>query len=474
MPKTDIANFDPARIPDAEREVSFHSDATYVFTHISAEIVPKFNQNLAWIEAVLSGDTETLLDSLNSMVNQQFVGGMGAVSTSGATDWNDASNARAGNGRTLLLGSAAHGPGGSAYYHSFSFEYASKDGSGNMTQLAIPYNGGDGPHFRSRYSGTWSNWVKMWNAGNDGAGSGLDADLLDGKQSGHFLAASNYTASDVLAKLRTVDGAGSGLDADLLDGKQSGHFLAASSYTAADVLAKLRTVDGASSGLDADLLDGKQSGHFLAASSYTAADVLAKLKTVDGAGSGLDADLLDGKQSGHFLAASSYTAADVLAKLKTVDGAGSGLDADRVDGFQASQFLRSDTSDTIHGNLTIQEELFVGKNGGGDSRVHFYDDNSNTWRSLFWDDSANDWRIEAGNGSIQKLWHQGNDGSGSGLDADLLDGQQASAFARLSGASYSGTVSAPNFASTSDARLKSKIAQIGSALELVQSLTGVR
>ena len=212
----------------------------------------------------------------------------------------------------------------------------------------------------------------------------------------------------------------------------------------------------------------------MAASNYTAADVLAKLKTVDGAGSGLDADLLDGKQSGHFLAASSYTAADVLAKLKTVDGAGSGLDADRVDGFQASQFLRSDTSDTIHGNLTIQEELFVGKNGGGDSRVHFYDDNSNTWRSLFWDDSANDWRIEAGNGSIQKLWHQGNDGSGSGLDADLLDGQQASAFARLSGASYSGTVSAPNFASTSDARLKSKIAQIGSALELVQSLTGVR
>ena len=398
MPKTDIANFDPARIPDAEREVSFHSDATYVFTHISAEIVPKFNQNLAWIEAVLSGDTETLLDSLNSMVNQQFVGGMGAVSTSGATDWNDASNARAGNGRTLLLGSAAHGPGGSAYYHSFSFEYASKDGSGNMTQLAIPYNGGDGPHFRSRYSGTWSNWVKMWNAGNDGAGSGLDADLLDGKQGSDYLAASNYTA----------------------------------------------------------------------------ADVLAKLKTVDGASSGLDADLLDGKQSGHFLAASSYTAANVLAKLKTVDGAGSGLDADRVDGFQASQFLRSDTSDTIHGNLTIQEELFVGKNGGGDSHVHFYDDNSNTWRSLFWDDSANDWRIEAGNGSIQKLWHQGNDGSGSGLDADLLDGQQASAFARLSGASYSGTVSAPNFASTSDARLKSKIAQIGSALELVQSLTGVR
>ena len=32
------------------------------------------------------------------------------------------------------------------------------------------------------------------------------------------------------------------------------------------------------------------------------------------------------------------------------------------------------------------------------------------------------------------VWHSGNDGSGSGLDADLLDGNQASAFATLTGA----------------------------------------
>ena len=29
-----------------------------------------------------------------------------------------------------------------------------------------------------------------------------------------------------------------------------------------------------------------------------------------------------------------------------------------------------------------------------------------------------------------KIWHQGNDGSGSGLDADTLDGVQASSFLR--------------------------------------------
>ena len=65
------------------------------------------------------------------------------------------------------------------------------------------------------------------------------------------------------------------------------------------------------------------------------------------------------------------------------------------------------------------------------------------------------------------------DGSGSGIDADLLDGNHASAFARLSGATFSGTVTAPNFVSSSDARLKSDIAPIHAALAKVQALTGV-
>ena len=70
------------------------------------------------------------------------------------------------------------------------------------------------------------------------------------------------TAAQALAQLLTVDGAGSGLDADLLDGQSSTFYLAASSYTAADVLTKLLTVDGAGSGLDADLLDGNSSAFF--------------------------------------------------------------------------------------------------------------------------------------------------------------------------------------------------------------------
>lgn len=52
------------------------------------------------------------------------------------------------------------------------------------------------------------------------------------------------------------------------------------------------------------------------------------------------------------------------------------------------------------------------------------------------------------------------DGAGSGLDADLLDGAHASAFAQLTGATFTGTVTAPNFVSPSDARLKTDIAPI--------------
>lgn len=110
------------------------------------------------------------------------------------------------------------------------------------------------------------------------------------------LAAASYTAADVLAKLLTVDGAGSGLNADLLDGLSSADFVAATSYTAADVLAKLLTVDGASSGLDADLLDGFSSGDFafqLTIQTYSASathtptsGTKASLVIVTGAGGG--------------------------------------------------------------------------------------------------------------------------------------------------------------------------------------------
>ena len=92
--------------------------------------------------------------------SRQIYGGFGAITTGGTTDWNDASNARAGNGHTLLLGTATNGPGGGTYYHVFCYEYNSNDSTGNMTQLGYPYNGSS-IVMRTRYGGTWSSWVSV-------------------------------------------------------------------------------------------------------------------------------------------------------------------------------------------------------------------------------------------------------------------------------------------------------------------------
>ena len=105
-------------------------------------------------------------------INGQLLGGLGAKTTSGTLDWNHISNARSGNGYSLLLGNAANGMGGGYYYHPVSFEYSSKNGNGNLTQLAIPYWGGS-IYFRERYSGNWAGWKEILDSENYG-------DILNG------------------------------------------------------------------------------------------------------------------------------------------------------------------------------------------------------------------------------------------------------------------------------------------------------
>ena len=55
-------------------------------------------------------------------------------------------------------------------------------------------------------------------------------------------------------------------------------------YTAADVLTKIKTVDGASSGLDADLLDGEQGSYYLNYANFTGTPGAATLQSVIDAG----------------------------------------------------------------------------------------------------------------------------------------------------------------------------------------------
>lgn len=95
-----------------------------------------------------------------------------------------------------------------------------------------------------------------------------NAEALTGTDVQRALTAAAAKAA-VLAWLLTVDGAGSGLDADLLDGQNGTWYtdivarlgytpLDLANYTGASILSRLLTVDGAGCGLDADLLDGQE------------------------------------------------------------------------------------------------------------------------------------------------------------------------------------------------------------------------
>ncbi|WP_373233314.1 hypothetical protein [Cohnella sp.] len=89
----------------------------------------------------------------------------GAKTTEGVLDWNDVTNVRPGAAATLLRGNAANGPSNTlAYFHPFNFEYATKTGAGNISQLAIPYaltEPGTGIYMRTRYLNVWSGWQKL-------------------------------------------------------------------------------------------------------------------------------------------------------------------------------------------------------------------------------------------------------------------------------------------------------------------------
>jgi hypothetical protein len=184
--------------------------------------------------------------------------------------------------------------------------------------------------------------------------------------------------ADLLNAVKAVDGAGSGLDADLLDGLHASAFARTSDLTGllatANLLTAMKAVDGAGSGLDADLLDGLHASAFARTSDLTGllatANLLTAMKAVDGAGSGLDADLLDGLHASAFARTSDLTGllatANLLTAMKAVDGAGSGLDADLLDGLHASQFLRSDVNDTITATLTANRLDAAFVTGGGD------------------------------------------------------------------------------------------------------------
>jgi hypothetical protein len=130
---------------------------------------PSVDDGSNWKEAIGFEKLPITFDEAGSVsevrINSplSLVGGMGARSIGGTLDWNHITNARSGSGYSLLRGTtSANAPEPSGeYYHPFSFEYDSKDGTGDLTQMAIPYSVGSF-YWRKRTAGVWSAWQEFY------------------------------------------------------------------------------------------------------------------------------------------------------------------------------------------------------------------------------------------------------------------------------------------------------------------------
>ena len=161
-----------------------------------------------------AGGTITGQTTFNSVVNfnnnlnipgARIFGGFGSITTGGILDWNHETNTRVGSGQTLLRGrTAENAPPGvdSQFFHPFTFGYTANNI--NRTQFAIPYgNNTNNMFMRGEFNGVWGDWTKFWTDKNDGSGSGLDADLLDGQQGSYY---TNITARLGYTPLNTAGG----------------------------------------------------------------------------------------------------------------------------------------------------------------------------------------------------------------------------------------------------------------------------
>lgn len=214
-----------------------------------------------------------------------------------------------------------------------------------------------------------------WLLAQDGAGSGVDADMLDGQHGSWY--------ADIIARLgyTPLDRAG---------GTMTGPLLLAANPTAVLGAAPKQYVDGL----------------------VTAAALLAKLLTVDGSGSGLDADLLDGRDSSWF--------SDIVARLGFTPANRAG---DTFSGTVLIGSLGGNRAEArASGDLVTRTDGDRGIVRFGDSSTRYIEYSGS--RYYF-----NECEIFAGP-SNSLVCNAGNDGSGSGFDADMLDGLHASDFLR--------------------------------------------
>ncbi|WP_336981601.1 hypothetical protein [Altererythrobacter fulvus] len=291
----------------------------------------------------------------------------------------------------------------------------------------------------------------IWHPGNDGAGSGLDADLWRGFTPSQFLDV-YVTAGLVLARLgfTPVNRAGDTMAGLLtLSGAPTANLHAATKKYVDDLVAAAGigftpvnragdTMTGRLALSDAPLNPMHAVNKAYVDDLVSPTALLARLATVDGAGSGLDADLWRGQTPTQFL--DSYiTAALVLARLgfTPVNRAGDSMSGQLTLSGAPSANLHAATKKYVDDKVAAGALGFTPVNRAGDTMLGLLtlsgppSANLHAATKKYADD------LVAAAALFAKIVTV--DGAGSGLDADMLDGYHAADFDRVTGKSLAAT-----------------------------------
>lgn len=145
---------------------------------------------------------------------------------------------------------------------------------------------------------------------NDGAGSGLDADLLDGQHGAFYLARANHTGTQLAATISDFNEAaqdavgGILTDSATIDLTYDDGTGAISGIVIDDSIDNVKLANMAQTTIKGRAV-GAGTGDPV---DLTAAEVVAIINTADGATSGLDADLLDGEHGSFYQNADNLNA----------------------------------------------------------------------------------------------------------------------------------------------------------------------
>lgn len=223
--------------------------------------------------------------------------------------------------------------------------------------------------------------------------------------------------------------------------------------------------------------------------------------TPQGSGSGLDADLLDGQHASAFAAAGHHhdgtyvkKTGDTMSGTLTIDTGTAGSNILQVRTSATSQYSTAGIEFYHGAPVSAQRDIrFFLENaqaGGGGNANLFLRHQRGSWSDardiLVYNMQTEELQLSgsnlrflqspagssAGSETAYQIWHAGNDGAGSGLDADLLDGKHASDFAPASHTHPDATTTTSGFLSAGD---KAKLDGIQPGAEVNQNaFSGVK